>query len=78
MVGLGGLIAQAVFWAVLGIGWFMDELSTRAAVIFMILWAGAYTVSAYVPQGDYLFVSFLAVLDVVLVLMVFKGNIRLG
>ena len=78
MTGLGGLIAQAVFWAALGIGWFMDELSTRAAVIFMILWAAGYSAAAYVPQGDYFFISFLAILDLVLVLMVFKENIRLG
>lgn len=78
MAGLGGLIAQAVFWATLGIGWFMDELSTRVAVIFLILWALGYTAAAYVPQGGFLFISFLAVLDLVLVLMVFKENIRIG
>jgi hypothetical protein len=77
-MGLGELIVQAVFWAALGIGWFADELSTRAALIFMILWATGYTMAAYAPQGGFLFMSFLAVLDLVLVAMVFKENIRLG
>ncbi len=75
--GLGALAAQVVFWAVLFVGWVMDELSPRVTVGFAGVWIAAYIASAYVPQGDYLFSSLVAVLDVVLVLMVFKGDIRL-
>lgn len=74
---MGALVAQAVFWVTLGIGWFTEELGTRAAVIFLILWATGYALAAWVPQGDYLFPSFVAVLDVVLLLMVLKGDIRI-
>jgi hypothetical protein len=75
--GIGALAAQIVFWAVLFVGWAMDELSPRVVVLFVVVWIAAYIGSAYVPQGDYLFSSFVAVLDVVLVLMVFKSDISL-
>jgi len=44
-------------------------------VLFAVVWIAAYVASAHVPQGDYLFSSFVALLDVVLVLLVFRGNI---
>ena len=72
---IGALAAQIVFWAVLFIGWVTDELSPRESVLFAVVWIAAYVASAHLPQGDYQFSSFVALLDVVLVLLVFRGNI---
>jgi hypothetical protein len=75
--GVAALIAQIVFWGALLVGWLSGELSPRSTIVFAVLWLAIYAASSYVPQGDYLFPSFVALLDIVLVLVIFKADIRL-
>lgn len=64
------------FWALLAAGWFLDELSLKAAAIFSLLWLAGFagaTLTAY----RVLLAPYAAVLDIALVLIVFKGDVEL-
>lgn len=69
------LIPQIVFGVVLVLCW--SELETRLGLIFVGLWLAGWVASNYVPRGPWLFSPYVALLDIALVLMVFKGDIRL-
>jgi hypothetical protein len=71
-------IAHVAFWMLLAWGWAIRELGVRAGAIFLLLWLTAFIGLPYVPYGAALFSSYVALLDVVLVLMIFKGDIPLG
>jgi uncharacterized sodium:solute symporter family permease YidK len=75
--GAARLVAHMAFFCLLLLGWFSDELSRRAAAVMVGLWVAGYVGSAYVPQGDMILTSYVAILDIVLVLLVFKGDVRL-
>ena len=75
--GFGALIAHVGFWVLLAYGWFWDELSLRAIAVFVLLWVGGMFGLRLVPQGEAMFFSYVALLDVVLVFLIFKGDVRL-
>jgi hypothetical protein len=64
------------FWALLAVGWWIDELRLRTIAIFILLWvigfAGLQSLSLAA-----LFLPYVALLDVALVLMVFKSDVKL-
>ena len=64
------------FWVLLGIGWMLGELRLRGTAIFILLWLLGFIASRFVFYGM-LFTPWLAVLDIVLVLSVFRGDVRL-
>jgi hypothetical protein len=73
---------SAAYWIAHGAFWLLViyaaiELGTRRVALVIALWLVGYAGSAWVQQGATLFVSYVAVLDIALVLMVFKGDIRL-
>ncbi len=70
-----GFIAHLAFWVVLLVG--ARELGWRRMAIFVVLWAAGYAGSGRLAGGGFLFDSYVAVLDIVLVLVVFKGDLRL-
>jgi hypothetical protein len=72
---IGAFIAHAAFWSLLAWGWFSAELRTRGILIAIAFWIGGYFALPLVPQGDVLFLSFVAALDIVLVLVIFKGDV---
>lgn len=74
---VAGWIAQIAFWVLIVMGLVFEELSHRAAVTFVVLWLAAMFGLPYLPYGEFLFSPFVAVLDIVLVFIVFKGDIRL-
>jgi len=82
MVGspvVAAFIAHAVFWALLVYGWSTDAISTARAGVILALWmAGAIGLPRvpYAPAHD-MFPSFVAVLDIALVFMIFKADVRL-
>lgn len=75
--GLASLIAQVAFFSVAVYGRATDDLSTRAIIVFVALWAAGYILTGTIDYGSLFFTSYIAILDIVLVLMVFKGDIRL-
>ena len=64
------------FWILLIAGWMMRELSVRSTVVFVVLFAAGILGSPYVLGGA-LLTPYLAILDIVLVLVVFKGDVTL-
>lgn len=75
---VASLIAHVTFWVLMGWGLLGEELSRGAAAAFVGLWLAGMFGLPYVPYyGDFLFSPYVAVLDIVLVFMIFKGDIRL-
>ena len=64
------------FWILLVAGWMMGELQTRGTIVFLLLMAAGLFGSRFVFGGA-LFIPYMAVLDIVLVLFIFKGDIKL-
>jgi hypothetical protein len=74
--GLAAWVAHVAFWILLPYGWFLDELSPRAIATFVLLWvAGWFGLPLLVPFGADIFFSWVALLDIVLVLLIFKGDV---
>ena len=76
--GIGALIAHVAFWVLLAYGWFWEELGPKGIVAFVALWVGGKYALALIPQGPDMFFSWVALLDVALVFIIFKGDIRLS
>jgi hypothetical protein len=70
-------IAHAAFWVLLVRGWMAGELGTRGTMIALGLWLAAYLGQPFLPYGSGLFSPFVAVLDIGLVLVIFKGDVRI-
>ncbi len=68
-------IAHVVFWAVVLAG--LSTLGRRTIAVFVALWIAGYVGARWLPTGDFLFSSYVAVLDIVLVLLVFRGDVSL-
>lgn len=77
-LGLLPWIAHPVFWALVFIGWTSGEIGRAGVLILTVLWlAGLFVFQQLLPFGFLLFPSYVAFLDIVLVLIVFKGDVRL-
>ena len=76
---LAGYVAHVLFWAVLAIGSAFGELGRRAVVVFVVLWIfGVFGFPRLSDTGGVFVTPYVAVLDIVLVFMVFKGDVRLS
>jgi len=69
-------IAHVAFWGLLLYGGVRGELTLKRIAVFLLLWLAGFFGSPHVANGDALFVAFVAMLDVALVLMIFKGDVR--
>ena len=74
---IAALIAHVGFWVLLAYGWFWDEIGARGIAVFLLLWVGGMFGIRLTPLGDAIFPSFVALLDVALVFIIFKGDVRL-
>jgi hypothetical protein len=66
-----------VFWGLLAYGWMHDEIGAKGIGAFTTLWVAGLYGLPYVPYGESMFSSFVAVLDIALVFLVFKGDVRI-
>jgi hypothetical protein len=73
---IGAVLALWGFWAILAIGLLRGDLSVRGAAIFVMLWLVGFVGLRHVLSGM-LLVSYVAVLDIALVLVVFRGDVRI-
>ena len=71
------LLPHVVFWAVLVGGWYMAELSNRQVGIALGIWAICVFLVPSLPGGGLWMTAIVALMDVVLILKVFKGDIRI-
>ena len=67
-------IAHVVFWILLLVG--ASEIGRRSCAVYVGLWRIGYIGSSWLT-GGLLFVSYVAVLDIALVLHVFQGDVHL-
>ena len=76
---VGAWVAQFAFWVLIALGIAYGVLGKRAAAIFVALWLAGFV---WVPRIAWwatpMVTSYVAVLDIVLVFMVFKGDVRIG
>jgi len=78
-------VAQAVFWLLIATALWRRELSAQAIAIFLVLWVigfFAFALNGYVRGGLFtgsgsVFAGYVAVLDIALVLAIFKGDVKL-
>jgi hypothetical protein len=75
--GLAAWVAEGGFWLLLVFGWMFGELRLSAIVTFLALWLLILVALPLVTYGAVLIPPFLALLDIALVLVVFKGDVRL-
>jgi hypothetical protein len=76
---VAGWIAQLAFWVLLSLGVFFGELSRRSAIVFLVLWAvGYFGLPRLSADGWFAVMPYTAVLDIALVWLVFKGDVRLS
>ena len=79
MVGspaVAGVIALWGFWILLAAGWVRGDLHAKGTILFVFLWlAGIFSLRSMVY--GLLVAPYVAVLDIALVFVVFKGDVRL-
>jgi hypothetical protein len=78
MSGLAALIAHVSFWVLLPYGWFFEEIGPPGLVVFLALWLAGYFGLPLIPFAALVFPSWVAILDVALVFIIFKGDVRLS
>ena len=64
------------FWVLLVVGWWLDELRLRAMAIFVLLWVLGLAGLSSLSLGAFV-LPYIAVLDIALVLVIFKGDVQL-
>jgi hypothetical protein len=70
-------VAHLTFWILLAYGWTTGDLGIRGTIVALSLWVTAYLGQSFVPLGGVLFPSFVAVIDIALVLVIFESDVRL-
>jgi hypothetical protein len=74
---IAALIAHFTFWVLLLYGWFCDEITYRGVGVFLAMWVAGLFGLPFLPYGAAAFSSYVAVLDIILVFLIFKGDVRL-
>jgi hypothetical protein len=74
--GVAAWIAHVTFWVLVAFGWYWDELGPRRLAILMSFWLGGLFGLPFIPYGAAMFSSFVSVLDIALVFIIFKGDVR--
>ena len=75
-IGIAFWIAHLAFWVLIIIAAAVEQ-RLRLAAVFIALWLVGYVGSAWLPFASAWFLSYVAALDIALVLFVFKGDIRI-
>ena len=69
-------VASVGFWVLLVAGWMLGELQVKGIAVFVLLWFGGLAAATALHYGI-LFLPYVAILDIALVLVIFKGDITL-
>jgi hypothetical protein len=75
---IAGWIAETTFWCLLVVGILSDELEMKHAGMFVGLWlAGVFGLPHLGATVGLLVTPYVALLDIILILAVFKADVRL-
>jgi hypothetical protein len=78
-IGIAGWIATLAFPILLALGWMRGELGATSTGVFAIIGLLAWLGLPHMASNGGLYVTpALALLDIVLVFVVFKGDVRIG
>jgi hypothetical protein len=69
-------IAHVTFWVLIAHGWMSGDLRIRGAIVASAL-GNRVPQPALLPYGAALFPSVVAVIDVALVFVIFKGDVHI-
>ena len=73
------LLGHIAFWVLIIWGWAADGLSIATRVTFLALWVAGYVaLPRLLTYGDWWFAPYVAVLDIVILFIVMKDNVRLS
>ena len=71
-------IAEAAFVVLLALGAVSGELHRARLVVFVVLWlVGYFGLPILAPHGGSFVASYVAILDIALVFIIFKGDVRI-
>lgn len=78
-IAVAAYIAHWAFWVLLVYGFAVGELTVKRVALFLMLWVVGRIALAYIPwePAHALFSSYVAILDIALVFVIFKGDVRL-
>jgi hypothetical protein len=72
-------IAEAAFVVLLALGAVSGELSRARLVLFVVLWlVGYFGLPLLFPLGGLFVASYVAILDIALVFIILKGDVRIN
>jgi hypothetical protein len=74
---VGAWIAHITFWVLILWAYFTESLGPRASVAFALLWLVPNFALSFWPAAAPFFPSYVALLDIVLVFVLFHGDARL-
>jgi hypothetical protein len=76
---IAAFIANAAFCVLLVYGFVFGEVNLKRLTVFLLLWLVGRIALSYIPYepAHAMFPSFVAVLDIALVLTIFRGDVRL-
>ncbi len=72
---VGWWIAHIAFWVLIGLA--ARDRRWRTIGVFIVLWIAGYIASSQITTLSLLFMSYVAVLDIALVFIVLKRDVRL-
>ena len=76
-ISIAAWIAKLAFVGLLIIGWTSGELRAKGTVVFLALGAAAWIGLPYLPRGSDFVTPALAIIDMALVFVVYKGDVRI-
>ena len=71
------LLPHVAFFVLLAAGWWLQELSLRRIGMFLVIWLVASAAVPMLPYGGLWMTALVSVLDVMLILMIFRRDIRI-
>ena len=77
--GIAAFVAHTAFWGLLVYGWAVRVLTPARIAIVLLLWLAGRVGFPFIPYepARAMFSSFVAALDIALVLMIAGGDVRL-
>jgi hypothetical protein len=76
--GIAAFIAQAVFVGLMIWGWLSGELGWKSLTVFALLFIVGFVGRSCLRGGAPFFPPVVAIMDIVLVLLIFKGDVRIS
>jgi hypothetical protein len=71
-----GFLPSIIFWVLILLG--SSELGVKGVLVSIGIWGGLLLVFIMLDNSGYMFIAAESLLDIILVFVIFGGDIRLG